>query len=300
MAKWFNEKLEKDNLRKYTRRRLNKWSFDGFFRMLSLTSWIILVNLMVFLAVIILGQIFGIEMVLGLIGLEANSFFNGSYWTVFTSMFVHIEAWHILANMISLFFIGNFVEKLIGRKRFFWLYMISGIFAGIFYVFLSYYFGASVIGAKLFGRPDVIAIGASGAVFCLLGLLAVLTPYSKVYLIAGPIFALIFQSVFMGIYPNSSINYIINLAVTIYFFIAIFSLFSFNPRMMKIALPLKMPFWLLPIVAIIPLVIIGLFIDLPIGNSAHFGGLIAGIIYAVYLRNKYKQKTDMIRKYFAN
>lgn len=300
MARWFNEKLEKDNLRRYTRKRLGRGNFGGFFRVLSLTNWIILVNLIIFLTIVILGQIYGIEEILNLVGLSANNFFNGSYWTVFTSMFVHVELWHLLANMISLFFIGSFVERLIGRKRFFWLYIISGIFAGLFYVFFSYYFGTSIIGAKLFGRPDVIAVGASGAIFCLLGLLAVLTPYSKVYLIAGPIIALILQSIFMGVYPNSSIIPSVDIILTIYIFVSIFSLFSFSPRMMKIALPLKMPFWLLPIVAIIPLVIVGLFVDLPIGNSAHFGGLLAGLIYGFYLRNRYRQKTDMIRKYFAN
>jgi len=66
--------------------------------------------------------------------------------------------------MISLFFIGNFVEKLIGRRRFFWLYIIAGLFAGLFFVFLAYFFGNSVIGAKIFGNPLVSAVGASGAI----------------------------------------------------------------------------------------------------------------------------------------
>ena len=37
-------------------------------------------------------------------------------------MFMHGNFTHLLLNMISLFFIGSFVEKLIGRKRFFWLF----------------------------------------------------------------------------------------------------------------------------------------------------------------------------------
>jgi len=69
--------------------------------------------------------------------------------------------------------------------------------------------------------------------------------------------------------------------------------------MKKWALPLEMPFWILPFVAIIPLVIIGLFFDLPIGNMAHLGGVIAGICYGFYLRIRYKKKTQMIAQYFS-
>ncbi|VVB78346.1 Rhomboid protease GlpG [uncultured archaeon] len=300
MARWFETKSEDNNLRKYSKRRLGDNSIRQFFRKFSITNWIIFVNVIVYLFILFLIPVFGLEKIVSVVGLEADKFFSGSYWTVFTSMFVHIEAWHILANMVSLFFIGNFVEKLIGRKRFFWLYILSGLFAGLLYVFLSYYFGASIIGAKLFGSPSIFAVGASGAIFSLLGILAFLTPYTKVYLIAGPVIALILQSVFSSIFPNSSILPILDTILTVYVFISIFSMFSFNSKMMKIALPLKMPFWLLPIIAIVPLVLIGLFVDLPIGNSAHFGGLIAGLCYGFYLRKKYKQKTDMMRRYFSN
>jgi len=46
------------------------------------------------------------------------------------------------------------------------------------------------------------------------------------------------------------------------------------------------------------LAIIGLYIDLPIGNSAHFGGLVVGVVYGLYLRTKFPNKTRRIQKYF--
>ena len=80
---------------------------------------------------------------------------------------------------------------------------------------------------------------------------------------------------------------------------AIFAIFSFNRGLLKWAVPWEMPFWVLPIVAIIPLIIIGLFVELPIGNTAHLGGLLVGMAYAYYLKKKYKRKTMMIARYFS-
>jgi membrane associated rhomboid family serine protease len=287
-------------LRTYTKKNLEKRFFDDFFRKFSITNWIIILNIIIFILVIILISIFGEEKIVSIVALQAKSFFAGSYWTLLTSMFVHIYFWHLLANMFSLFFIGNFVEKLIGRKRFFWLYLISGLFAGLVYVLLSYYFGVPGIGAKLFGNPEMFAVGASGAIFSLLGLLAVLTPYSKVYLIVGPLIALIVQAIVDNLYPNPVFLNIFDSVVYVYIILAVFSMLSFNPKWIRIALPVKMSFWVLPIVAILPLVLIGLIIPLPIGNTAHFGGLIAGLAFAYYLKKKYKKKTEMIKKYFCS
>lgn len=298
MVKWFEDKFERERLREYTKKRLKKNSAEKFFRKFSITNWIIILNLIVFILLIILIQVFKSEKVLELFALQANNFFAGEYWTLLTSMFMHLEFWHFFANMISLFFIGNLLERIIGRKRMFWLYIISGIFAGFFYVLLSRYFGASIIGTRIFGDPSTFAIGASGAIFSLLGLLAVLTPNNKVYLITGPIIALILQAVLDNILKNSGIISLIDLIISLYILFAIFSIFSFNPKIIRLSIPVRMSFWVLPIVAILPLVIIGLFIPLPIGNSAHFGGLLMGLAYGFYLRNKYKNKIALINRIF--
>ncbi|MDP2926022.1 MAG: rhomboid family intramembrane serine protease [Nanoarchaeota archaeon] len=285
---------------------LGRSSYKSVFKNLSITNWIIVLNFIIFFLVFILAQIFGSDKVVSYVAIDANSFFSGKFYILLISMFVHFEIWHLLGNMISLFFIGNFVERLIGRKRFIYVYIISGLFAGLFFVTLSYYLGNicildvnGCIGERLFFKPDTPAVGASGAIFALLGILAILTPYTRVYLIIGPIIAMVLQAIFHSIYPESPFISIIDLIVFVYTMVAIFSIFSFNSRAVKIALPLSTPFYLLPVIAIVPLMVISLFIELPFGNTAHLGGLIAGYIYASYLRKKYRKKTDMIRKIFS-
>lgn len=260
----------------------------GFLSGLSVATQLIIVNLLLYFVGIFLLSIYGEEFVLNYVALTPSLVLSGkSLWTFLTSMFMHGSFFHIFANMFSLFFIGRFLEKIIGRKRFFWTYMISGIIGGLFYV------GAALI----FGGLDIPAVGASGAIFGLLGVLAVLVPYSKVYLIAGPLIVIVLQVVLMPFLPESvlpAFSFFVNFLILL----MIFSLFSFRSSFRRIAVPVELPMWLLPIIAIVPLAIIGMFVSLPIGNSAHLGGLVAGLAYAFYLRKKFPNKIKGLRKMF--
>jgi membrane associated rhomboid family serine protease len=116
---------------------------------------------------------------MGYIALKpSNIVTNFYFWTFLTSMFMHGGFFHLLANMFSLLFTGNLTEKILGRKRFLWFYLASGLFAGIFFVLISLIFPADF---------DKYAVGASGALFGLIGLLMVLTPNLPVYLMFIPI-----------------------------------------------------------------------------------------------------------------
>lgn len=268
---------------------------------MKVITWIIVLNLIFFMFTIFVG-VFSDEDCSGIcryLTLKPRLILENYYvWTLVTSMFMHGSFAHLFFNMFSLFFIGGFIERIIGSKRFLWFYLISGIFAGLFFAILSYWLGNSVLGGQIFGRPEIIAVGASGALFGLLGLAAVLTPRSKVYLIAGPLIAIIIQSIFQNFISSASILFFVNFIVGIYIFVSIFMIFSFNPKTRKIALPLEMPFWILPIVAIVPLIVIGFFVELPIGNMAHLGGLVAGLVYGTYLRKKYPRKIRLLGRFF--
>lgn len=267
------------------------------FRGMSLTSKIIIANVVFYFLALLLSAF--IPNFLDYIALKPSFAVQGKYlWTLLTSMFMHGSFFHLFFNMFSLYFVGSFAEKIIGKKRLFWFYIISGLGAGIIFAVLAGFFGFGFL-ARIFGSAEISGVGASGAIFGLVGLLAVLVPRSKVYLILGPLIAIIIQSVLGLFIKNSSALAVISFIFSVYIFISIFSIFSFNPKRKNIALPVEMPLWVLPIFAIVPLVIIGLIVPLPIGNTAHFGGLVAGLIYGYYLKNKYRKKVAMLNRYFS-
>lgn len=260
----------------------------SFWEDLSLTVKIIGFTSVVSILGFIFLAVFGVDFFMNYIAITPSLIVSGrSLWTVFTSILVHGSFFHLVANMFSLFFLGNFLEKIIGGKRLIRVYLFSGILGSIFYV----------ASAFLFGSPEIPAVGASGAVFGLLGVLAVLTPYSKIYLIVGPLILLFAQTVLSAFIPEF-FAMVLGIIVNILFFVMLFAMFSFNPSWRKIAVPLELKMWVLPIVAIVPLVIVGFFVPLPIGNSAHFGGLCFGLAYGYYLRRKFPNKTKIIRKTF--
>ncbi len=261
----------------------------SMFGLFSVTTQLIFINVLALILFYIAFAIYGEQTIMDNFALVPSAIISGnSLWTLLTSMFLHAGFFHLFANMFSLFFIGNFLENLIGKKRFFWTYIISGLVGGLFYVFASF----------IFGGMDIPAVGASGAIFGLLGVLAVLVPYSKIYLIIGPFILLILDAL-GGEFLPTNFAPIFSVITNILMLLMIFSLFSFNSSFRKISVPVELSMWMLPIIAIVPLAILGLYLPLPIGNSAHFGGLVVGVVYGLYLRKKFPNKTKRLREYFS-
>lgn len=85
---------------------------------------------------------------------------DGAVWQLLTSTFTHVSIIHLAVNMLSLYMLGSFLEPIVGRWRFLAFYLISGL-AG----------SALVVWAA---SPAASTVGASGAIFGLLGVLVVL------------------------------------------------------------------------------------------------------------------------------
>jgi rhomboid protease GluP len=79
---------------------------------------------------------------------------QGEVWRLFTNVFLHGGILHLLMNMFALFFAGLFLEPLLGKWRFLFLYVCSGILASI---------------ASFIWYDAIVSVGASGAIFGLYG-----------------------------------------------------------------------------------------------------------------------------------
>lgn len=95
-----------------------------------------------------------------------------TYWQFFTYMFVHADFYHLLFNMLGIFFFGMAVERSIGSKEFLLLYLVSGVFCGVISFFFYWVSGGYL----------VFLLGASGAIYSLLLAYAVVFPSSKIYI----------------------------------------------------------------------------------------------------------------------
>lgn len=153
--------------------RLGRKSIFNYF---SVTTTLIIVNIITFIIFAILLSI-GID--LDYIAIQPANILQGAYlWTFITSMFMHGGILHLFVNMFSLFFVGSLVEKILGPKRFFYFYMVAGLIAGLFFVLSAFAFPEDM---------HQFAVGASGALFGVVGLLVLLTPNLPVYVMFIPI-----------------------------------------------------------------------------------------------------------------
>ncbi len=125
------------------------------------------------------------------IALKPSNILQGKYlWTLLTHIFIHGGIAHLAINMFVLYSLGRLCERIIGKKRFIWFYVLSGIFAGLLSVILAGFFGNTSGGARIFGSPDILMVGASGAIFAIAGLYVMLLPRLKFMIIFLPFFTL--------------------------------------------------------------------------------------------------------------
>lgn len=90
---------------------------------------------------------------------------NGEIYRLITCMFLHADIMHIVFNMYALYLLGPIVERYYGKARFILIYFISGLLGSLF--------------SCVFMSSNTYAIGASGAIFGMLGSIAYFTYYYR-------------------------------------------------------------------------------------------------------------------------
>lgn len=103
--------------------------------------------------------------------LHANWWTYFGFWQLISYQFIHQGFGHLLSNMLGLFFLGPETERALGTNRFFALYLLSGVLGGLGWSLLS---------------PSGACVGASGAIFGVLGAYAALYPNRELILIFFP------------------------------------------------------------------------------------------------------------------
>lgn len=150
------------------------------------TKILIAINAAVFVMVLVLGDRFVAE--LELIGYARNPQLGGEtvgvadneWYRLLTAAFLHEQVQHILFNLLSLWFLGRLVEPELGRARYLAVYLLSGL-------------GGSAL-AYLIAAPNQPSLGASGAIYGLMGAFAVLVRRSNLDM--RPVIALLALSLF--------------------------------------------------------------------------------------------------------
>lgn len=152
------------------------------------TYILIVLNLMVFLY----GILHGNDELINMFGNNYELVQNGEFYRLFTCMFVHADILHILFNMIALYSIGPVVERYYGKSKFLLIYLVSGLLGSIF--------------SGVFMTADSISIGASGAIFGLLGSICYFTYYYRATLqgiLRGSIMPVIIINLVIGFLSTS-------------------------------------------------------------------------------------------------
>jgi len=125
---------------------------------------------------------------------------QGQPWRLVTACFVHASILHIATNLWCLWNLGLFGEPLLGRWGLAWVYLLTGVTGNL----LS-------AAETVFTRTDVIAVGASGAIFGIAGILIVLLsnrklnlPWEELKRLRGQVILFAVINLALGIAPQFS------------------------------------------------------------------------------------------------
>ena len=148
-----------------------------------ITYWLIAVNVILYVIPILFGQY---NDLINNYSVWGPAIREGQYYRLLTGIFLHGGILHLLFNCYALYVIGAQVENFLGRIKFLIIYLVAGISGALFSV--------------IFGG-NFASIGASGAIFGLMGALVYFGYHYRVYLgtvIKSQIIPLIVLNLLLG------------------------------------------------------------------------------------------------------
>ena len=137
-----------------------------YFKIKSITTYLIVINMVMFILEVCTGGYYSNGLMMSLFAMNTQSVLTGQVWRLFTAMFLHFGALHLLLNMLALYNIGYFLEDYIGSKKYLTIYLLGGICGNL-----------SVMISDSITNAYVIGAGASGAIFAVLGALVCIAKF---------------------------------------------------------------------------------------------------------------------------
>jgi membrane associated rhomboid family serine protease len=153
-------KLPQERTANFQRSTLDPWTFNRALLKATPRVWItptiVATNILVFAAMALLYRNLGdFDLVqLSVWGANGPLTLAGQWWRLWTALFVHINVLHLALNMWALWNVGRITERLFGRWLFLGIYVSVGLLASV---------------TSLLWNPGLISVGASGAIFGLIG-----------------------------------------------------------------------------------------------------------------------------------
>lgn len=139
----------------------------------SVVMWIIQINILVFFLWYLSLLLNSTFMVLNFL-VSWDAVWAGRFWTLLTSVFSHNLFFHLFLNMYFFYGFGKVLEATLGGGTFLRLYLTSGLLGSLGHCFLSTF---------LLHQPQLLALGASGAISGVLVFFALNYPKERVYLL---------------------------------------------------------------------------------------------------------------------
>lgn len=130
----------------------------------AITYTLIAINIIFYLIPVLLNQY---NNVINILCTHGPSIRAGQYYRLFSGMFMHGGLLHLGLNCYSLYVLGTQMESFLGKIKFLIIYLVSGIFGALFSMMFS---------------GNVASIGASGAIFGLMGSMLYFGYHYRVYL----------------------------------------------------------------------------------------------------------------------
>lgn len=137
---------------------MNRTNFSAWKDKIATISFVV-VNIFLFIVSVFSGDLLYNEGAFSL----AYILYGRQWWRFITSMFLHADVDHLVGNMLMLYLAGEVAERYLGKKWYVTLYFFSGITGSLLYALYEYFTGSYAE-----------TIGASGAVFGIIGALLVI------------------------------------------------------------------------------------------------------------------------------